>query len=157
MPCSICILHLCRRKQQTARQFARLIELTGKTYYSAWRRDLQLLIHMIKLLVFTIVTTDMLDISEEISQFEMSHKLLVRMLYYVIDLAGCISEHQFVVFMHYSNVLFTIGITISMLLSENDDVTNVPWYRNERNRKKLALFIVSNNSLTSKREKSTPI
>jgi hypothetical protein len=55
---------------------------------------------MIKLLVFTIVTTGMLDISEEISQFEMSHKLLVRMLYYVIDLAGCISEHQFVVFMH---------------------------------------------------------
>jgi hypothetical protein len=100
-----------------------------------------------------IVTAVVLDISEEISQFQMSVEMLVLMSYYVTDLAGFMSEHQFVAFMH------TLKRTVQNwnnhidALSENDDVFNSPLYRKEMSRQKSVLFTVSHKSVTSKREK----
>jgi len=141
-----CILG-CR---QTARQITRVNDLIGKTYYFAWRRDLQLLLAIQILCVIMIVTAGVLEISEEIRKFQMSLKLLVCRIYYVTDLAGFMSEHQFVAFMH------TIKRTVQNwnnhidALSENDDVFNSRLFRNEVSRQKSVLFIVSNNSVTSK-------
>jgi hypothetical protein len=78
---------------------------------------------------------------------------LICTLYYVIELAGFMSEYQFVVFMHILKRTVHNWNSNIEAVSENDDVTNVPLYRNERNRQKSVLFRASNNSVTSKHEK----
>jgi hypothetical protein len=139
--------------RQTVRQITRLNDLIGKTHYSAWRRDLQLLLAMQILCVIMMVTAAVMDISEEISQFEISVQMLFFMIYYVAELSGFMSEYQFVTFMH------TLKRTVQNwnnhidALSENDDVFNSSLYRNEMSGKKSVLFIVSHTSVTSKREK----
>jgi hypothetical protein len=63
------------------------------------------------------------------------------------------SEHQFVAFMHVLKRTVQNWKNHIDTLSENDDVINDPLYRNEINGRKSLLFTVSNNSVTSKREK----
>jgi len=46
------------------------------------------------------VTAAVLEISQAKSEFRDSHKVIDFMLYYVTDLAGFMSEHRFVAFMH---------------------------------------------------------
>jgi len=53
--------------RQTAREIIMLIDLIGKTYYSAWRRDVQVLLAMQILCVIMIFTNGVLEISEAIS------------------------------------------------------------------------------------------
>ena len=139
--------------RQTARQITRLNDLIGKTYYFAWRRDLQLLLAMQILCVIMIVTAGVLEISKEISQFQMSVETLVLMIYYVTDLAGFMSEHQFVAFMHTLKRTVQNWNNHINALSENDDVFNSPLYRKEMRGQKSVLFTVSHTSVTSKREK----
>ena len=139
--------------RQTARLFQKLNVLNGEKLYSVWRRDSQLLLAMQVLCGIMIVTAGVLELSHTISAYHDFLTVLDYLVYYVVDLAGVMSEHQFVAFMHilkrtvhnWNNNIDTV--------SENDDVTNVPWYRNEMNRQKSVLFTVSNNSVTSKREK----
>ena len=145
----ICVLG-CK---QTARLFENLNDLIGKTYYSAWRKDSKLLVAIQILCVIMTICAVVLQISEARSQIYNFHTSLFCMLYSVTDLAGFMSEHQFVVFMHILKRTVQNWNNNNDTLSENDDVTNVPWCRNERNRKKSVLFTVSNNSVTSKREK----
>ena len=139
--------------KQIAREFARLSDLIGKTHYSAWRRDSQLLLATQVVCVIMIVTAGVSEISQAKSQYRDSHKLLVFMLYYVTELAGVMSEHQFVAFIHV--LIRTVQNWNNHIesLCENDDVINCPFYRNLMNGQKSLLFIVSNNSATSKREK----
>jgi hypothetical protein len=75
------------------------------------------------------------------------------MLYYVTDIAGFMSEHQFVAFMHVLKRTVQSWNNRIDAISENDDVINSPWYRNEMNRPISVSFTVSNNSVTSKRVK----
>jgi len=139
--------------RQTARLFERLNDLIGETYYSAWRRDLRLLLITQALFVIMIVTVAVLDISQTTSELYEFHTVLFSMIYYVTDLAGFMSEHQFVAFMH------TLKRTVQNWnnhidgVSENDDVINSPLYRKEMNRRKSVILIDSNNSVNSKREK----
>ena len=148
--CAYCTCLLgCR---QTARQFEKLNDLIGKTYYSVWRRDLQLLLAMQILCVIMIVTAGMLEISEGISQFP-SLQVLVFMIYYVSELAGFMSEHQFVAFMHILKRTVQNWNNHIDNVCENDDVINNPLYRNEMSGHKSVLFIVSHTSVTSKRER----
>ena len=139
--------------RQTARKLEKLNELIGKTYYSAWRRDVQLLLAMQILCVIMIATVVVLEFSQDISQIYGLTTVLVSMLFYVSELAGFMSEHQFVAFMH------TLKRTVQNWnnhidgLCENDDVINCPFYRNLMNEQKSVLLIASNNSVTSKREK----
>jgi hypothetical protein len=139
--------------RQTARQFEKLNNLIGKTYYSVWRKDLQLLLAMQVLCVIMIVTGGVLDISEAISQFYDFRTILVFFPYYVSDFAGFMSEHQFVAFMH------TIKRTVQNWnnhiddLCENDYVIRCPFCRNYMNRQKSVLFAVSNTTVNSNREK----
>ena len=56
------------------------------------------------------------------------HTLLVCMLYSVTDIAGFMSEHQFAVFMHILKRAVRNWNNNIDTVSENDDVTNVPWY-----------------------------
>jgi len=139
--------------RQTARHFEKLNDLIGKTYYSAWRRDVQVLVAMQILCIIIMVTVGVLEISVEISQFYDFSTVVVIMLYYVADFASFLSEHQFVAFMH------TLKRTVQNwnnhidAVSENDDVINSPLHKNLMNGQKSVLFTVSNNSVTSKREK----
>ena len=94
-----------------------------------------------------------LEISLAKCEFHEFHTLLVFMLYYVTDLAGFMSEYQFVVFMHILKRTVQNWNNNIDTVSENDDVTNVPWCRIEMKRQQSFLYIVSNNSVTSKREK----
>jgi hypothetical protein len=139
--------------RQTARQFLRLNDLIWKTYYSAWRKDVQLLLTVQILNVIMIVTGGVLEISQDIIAFNVSHKVLVYMLYYTADLAGFMSEHQFVAFIHILKRTVQNCNKHIDALRQNDDVLNDPPYANETKRQESALFTVSNNSVTSNREK----
>jgi len=139
--------------RQTARQIEKLNYVVGKTYYSLWRRDIQLLLATQILCVIMIVTAGMLEISEEISQCYDFHGVLVLMLYCVTEHAGFMSEHQFVAFMHILKRTVQNWNNHIDGVCENDDVFNDPLYPNEMNRRKTVLFKISNNSVTSKREK----
>jgi len=139
--------------RHTAREITRLNDLIGKTYYSALRRDLQLLLAMQILCVITIVTAGVLEICEEISPYQMSLQVLVFMIYYLADLAGFISEQEFVAFMHVLKRTVQNWNNHIDYVCENDDVINSLFYRNEMNRQKSVLFTVSYNSVNSKRQK----
>ena len=141
------------RCRQTAKQFARLNDLIGKTYYSAWKKDLRLLLTTQALFVIMIVTTGVLDISQAIRESYQFNVVLALIFNSVTDLAGFMSEYQFVLFMHILKRTVQNWNNNIDTVSENDDVTNVPWCRNEMNRQKSVLFTVSNNSVNSKREK----
>jgi hypothetical protein len=149
--CAYCTCLLGRR--QTARQFGKFNNLVGKTYCSVWRRDVQLLLAMQILGVVMIVTAGVLEISEEISQFYEFHTILICMIYCVTEHAGFMSEHQFDVFMLILKRTVQNWNNHIDGVSENDDVIDDPLYRNEMNKRKSDLFTVSNNSVTSKREK----
>ena len=75
------------------------------------------------------------------------------MFFYVADLAGFISEHQFVAFMHILKRTVRNWNNHIDALCESDDVINCPIYRNLLNGQRPVLLIASNNSVTSKREK----
>ena len=139
--------------RQTARQIEKLNYVVGKTYYSLWRRDIQLLLATQILCVIMIVTAGMLEISEEISQCYDFHGVLVLMLYCVTEHAGFMSEHQFVAFMHILKRTVQKWNNHIDALCENDDVINCQFSRNLMNGQKSILLIPSNNSVTSKREK----
>ena len=138
--------------KHTARQFEKLNDFVGKTYYSVWRRDIQLLLAMQILCVLMIVTVGVLDISQAISKLFDIDTVLVFMLYYVADLAGFMSEHQFVAFMHVLKRTVRNWNKHMDDVSEHDDVVNDPLYPNEKNGHKSVLFIVSHTSVISKRE-----
>jgi hypothetical protein len=91
-----CVLG-CR---QTGRQFERLNVLIGTTRYPIWRKDIRLLLSMQILCVSVTVPAAVLEISETISQYYNFRAALVCVLYYVAEIAGFMSEHQFVAFMH---------------------------------------------------------
>jgi len=138
--------------RQTARQFENLNNLTRKTYYSVWRKDLQLLLVMQILCVIVIVTAGVWEISQAILQYDF-HTVLVLTLYCLTEHVGFMSEHQFVAFMHVLKRTVQKWNYHIDAMSENYDVINDPLYRNEINRGKSVLFTVSNISVTSKREK----
>jgi len=147
--CAYCTcLAGCR---QTVKHFARLNDVIGETYYSAWRRDSQLLLVMQVLFVIMILTAGVLDISQAISEVYDFHTLLFCMLYYVSELAGFMSEHQFVAFMHVLKRTVQNWNNHIDATSKNDVIYS-PLYKNETNRRKSVLFVVSNNSVTSKNE-----
>jgi hypothetical protein len=128
--------------RQTARQFERLNHLIGKTYYSAWRKYLQLLLAMQIIYVIMIVTGAVMDISQVISQLSDFRTVLVFISYYVSDLAGFTSEHQFVAFMHTLKRTVQNWINHIHVGSDNDDVINNPLYRKLMNGQKSVLFTV---------------
>jgi hypothetical protein len=139
--------------KQTARQFEKLNDLIGKTYYSVWRRDLQLLLAMQILCVVIIVTVGVLDTSQAISQFYDFSILLIFIPYHVAEIAGFMSEHQFVAFMHILKRTVQNCNNHIDGVCENDDIINSPLHKNLINGQKSVLFIVSHTSVTSKREK----
>jgi hypothetical protein len=150
--CAHCTCLLgCR---QTARQIARLNDLIGKTYCSEWRRDLLLLLAMQILCVIMTVIVGVLEISNTTSQFQISLEMLVFMIYYVADLAGFMSEHQFVAFMHVLKRTVQNWNKYIDTLCEDGDVINNMLYRNEMSGQKSVLFIVSHSTVTSKRERT---
>jgi hypothetical protein len=102
--------------RQTPRHFERLEDLIGKTYYSAWRKGLQLLLAMKILRIIIIVTAGVLEMSEAISQFNYLQPVLVLMLYCVTDHAGFRENISSLHLCKYSNALFRTGISIWMLL-----------------------------------------
>jgi hypothetical protein len=139
--------------KQTARWLQKLNNLIGKTYYSVWRKDLQLLLAMQILCVILLVTGAVLDMSYAISQLYELHILLVYMSYYVSDLAGFISEHQFVAFMHIlKRTVKNLNNRIQDVTAK-DEVINSPLYRKLTNGQKSVLFTVSKISVNSNREK----
>jgi len=139
--------------RQTARQFEKLNNLVGKTYYTVWRKDLQLLLAKQILCVIMIVTAGVWEISQTISQFYDFQTVLVLTLYCLTEHAGFMSEHQFVAFMHVLKRTVQKWNNHIDAMSVNYDVINDPLYRNEIKIRKSVLFTVSNNSVTSKREK----
>jgi len=139
--------------RQTARLITRLNDLIGKTCYSAWRRDLQLLLAMQILCIIMTVTAAVLEVSEEIRQFQMSLQVLAFTTYYFTDLVGFMSEHQFVAFMHVLKRTVQNWNNHIDAVSENDDEFYSPWYRNEMSGQKSVSFIASHTSATSKRER----
>ena len=139
--------------RQTARQFTRLNDLIGKTCYSAWRRDLQLLLAMQILCVIMTAIIAVLDIIQIIRDFYDFRTILFCMMYYLSELAGFMSEHQFAAFMHVLKRTVQNCNNHIDALCENDDVINCPLYRNFMNGQKSVLFVASNNSGTSKRVK----
>ena len=139
--------------RQTSRHITRLNDLIGETYCSAWRRDLHLLLAMQMLCVIITVIGVVVEISETISDFQMSLEMLVFMIYYVADLAGFMSEQQFVAFMHVLKRTVQNWNNHIDYVCENDEVFNSPLYRNEMSRHKSVLFTVSHTAVTSKRER----
>jgi hypothetical protein len=137
--------------RQTARQFERLNNLIGKTYYSAWRKELLVLLAMQILCAIVTVIAGVVEFSPAKSEFRDSHKMLVFMFYYVTDLVGFMSEHQFVAFMHVLKRTVQNWNNHIDATSKNDVIYS-PLYKNETNRRKSVLFVVSNNSVTSKNE-----
>jgi hypothetical protein len=144
-----CVLG-CR---QTARQFQRINDLIGKTYCSVWRKDLQLLLAMQILCIIIIVIAGALDSSETTSESNYYPPVLVLMSYCLTEHAGFTAEHQFFTFMQILKRAVHNWNTLCDPVSENRDVLNDPLDRNEMNRRKSVLITVSNNSVTSKREK----
>jgi hypothetical protein len=100
-----------------------------------------------------IVTGGVLEISQAIIAFHWSHKVLLYLLYYTADLAGFMSEHQFVAFINILKRTVQNCNKHIDAIRQNDDVLNDPPYANETNRQESALFTVSNNSVTSNRVK----
>jgi hypothetical protein len=139
--------------RQTARQFEKLKDLVGKTYSSVWRRDVQLLLAMQILCVIMIVTAVVLEISQIKDELHGFHAILLFMLYYVADFVGFMSECQLVAFMHVLKRTVQNWNKHVGDLCENDDVINSPLHKNLMNGQKSGLFIVSNASVTSRREK----
>jgi len=139
--------------RQTARQFERLNNLIGKTYYSVWRKELLVLLAMQILCAIVTVIAGVVEFSPAKSEFRDSHKMLVFMFYYVTDLVGFMSEHQFVAFMHVLKRTVQKWNNHIDAMSENDDVINCPFNRNLKHGQKSVLFAVSNNSVTPKHEK----
>ncbi len=115
--------------------------------------NLQLLLAMQMLCVIVVGNAGVLEISLAKCEIHEPHTLLVCMPYSVIDLAGFMSEYQFVAFMHILKRTVQNWNNNIDTVSENDDVTNVPWCRIEKKRQQSFLYIVSNNSVNSKREK----
>jgi len=149
--CAYCTsLFGCRH---TARHIARLNDLIGKTYYSVWRRDLQLLLGMQLLCVIITVIAAVLDIYVAISNFQMSLEVSVFMIYYVAEISGFMSEQQFVALMHVLKRTVQNWNNHIDYVCENDEVFNIPLYRNEMSGHKSVLFIVSHTAVTSKRER----
>jgi hypothetical protein len=109
------------------------------------------------LCVIMIVTACVLDISQAISEVYDFHALLFCMIYYVSELAGFMSEYQFVVLMHVLKRTVQNWNNHIDAVSEYDDVNNSPLYRYEMNRRKSVIFTVSNNSVTSSVRNSTQI
>jgi hypothetical protein len=101
----------------------------------------------------TTVICGVLEFSEAIIQFQMSLQLLVLIPYYVAELAGFMSEHQYVAFMHILKRTVQNWNNHIDYVCENDDVFNSPLYRKDTSGQKSVLFTVLNKSLTSKREK----
>jgi hypothetical protein len=143
-----CVLG-CR---QTAQQFHRINDLIGKTYYSAWRKDLQLLLAMHILCIIIIVIAGALNIYEEIREFSNYSTVLVLMSYCLTEHAGFTADHQFFAFMHILKRTVQNWNALSYAVSENHDVLKDPLARNEMNRRKSVLFTVTKNQVTSKRE-----
>jgi len=100
-----------------------------------------------------IITAGVLVICQPIREFYEFHTVLFSMLHYVTELAGLMSEHQFVAFIHVLKRTVQNWNNNIDAISEHDDVNNSPWYRNEMNRRKSVLFIESNNSINSKCER----
>jgi hypothetical protein len=140
-------------RRQTARQLKRLNDLIGKTYTRVWRKDLQWLLAMEMLCVIMIITSAATLMSEDKSQFYDFDTVLVCMLYYVTDLVGFMSEHQFVALMHILKRTVQNWNNRIHVDCKNDDRVDSPLYINEMNGQKSVLFIVSSKSVTSKREK----
>ena len=105
------------------------------------------------LCVILIVTACVWEIYEAISKYYDFHAVLVFIPYYVSQLDGFTSEHQFVAFMHVPKRTVQNWNNHIQDFSDNDDVINNPWNRMFMNGQKSVLFIVSHNSKTSKREK----
>jgi hypothetical protein len=139
--------------RQTARQFERLNYLIRKTSYSVWRKDLQLLLAMQMLCVIMIVTGAVLELTDALSQFYDFGILLIYMFYYVSDLAGFMSEHQFVAFMHILKRTVQNWNNNIHDVTENDEVINKPLNRWLMNGQKSVLFTVSKTSVNSNSEK----
>jgi hypothetical protein len=137
--------------RQTARQIARLNDLIGKTYCSAWRRDLLLLLVM--QILYVTMTVIIAVLSEAMRQLQTSLEVLGFTIYQVADLAGFMSEHQFVAFLHVLKRTVQNWNKYIDYDCENDDVFNSPLYRNEMSGQKSVLFIVSHSTVTSKRER----
>jgi len=149
--CAYCTsLFGCR---QTARHITRLNDLIGKTYYSAWKTDLQLLLAIQILCVIITVIGAVLEMSLVISEVQMSFEMLVFMLYYVAELSGFMSEQQFVALMHVLKRTVQNWNGYIDYVCENDEVFNSPLYRDKMSGHKSVLFIVSHTSVTSKRER----
>jgi hypothetical protein len=136
-----------------ARQFLRLNYLTAETYYSVWRKDLQLLLAMQILCVTLIVTAVASEICYIINETHEFPPQLSFMLYFTADLAGVTSEHQFVAFIHLLKRTVQNCNNHIDAVCENGDVINDPRYRKEINRQEPDTFTVSNNAVTSYREK----
>jgi hypothetical protein len=139
--------------RQTAREFTRLNHLIGKTYYSLWRRDIQLLLAMQILCVILTFTAGVTEFSQAHSEFRDFHKMLIFLFYYVTELAGFMSEHQFVVFMHILKRAVQNWNNHIDAVCENDDVIYSPFYRNLMNGQKSVLVTVSKSSVNPNREK----
>jgi hypothetical protein len=99
------------------------------------------------------VTGGVMEMSEAISQFQLSFPVLGFMIYYVTDLIGFMPEHQFVAFMHVLKRTVQSWNNHIDYVCENDDVFSSPFHRNEMDKPKSALFTVSHKSVTSKRER----
>jgi hypothetical protein len=139
--------------RQTAKQFARLNDLIGRTYYCEWKIDLQLLVIIQALFVIMSVTAGVLDISQIIRECYEFYTVLFVTLYYVSDLAGFMLEHQFVTFMQILKRTVQNWNKHIDAVCESDDIINSPLYTNLMNGQNSILFTVSNKSVTSKRVK----
>jgi hypothetical protein len=136
--------------RQTARQFERLDHLIGKTYYSVWRKDLQLLLAIQMLCVILIVTGAVLDISQVISQFYYFRIVLAFIPHYVSEFAGFMSEHQFVVFLHILKRAVQSWNNHIYVGNDNDElINNKALHTNLINGQKSVLFTVSKTTVNS--------
>jgi hypothetical protein len=140
-------------RRQTAQHFERLNDLIGKTYYSVWRRDVQLLLAMQMLCVIMIVTGAVLELSDALSQFYNIYLLFTCVFYYVSDLAGFMSEHQFVAFMRILKRTVQNWNNHIHDVTENDEVIDKPLNRKLMNGQKSDIFTVSKTSTNSNSEK----
>jgi hypothetical protein len=136
--------------RQSAKQFARINDLIGGTYYCVWKNDLQLLILIQVLFVIMISTAGVLEIVQTISESYEFDLVLFCMLCYVSEFAGFMSEYQFVAFMHILKRTVQNWNNHVDVVSDNDDVIKGPLHRNLIKRQKSVLLTVSNKSVTSK-------
>ena len=76
-----------------------------------------------------IITVGELDICQTIREFHQFHTVLVSVFCYVTELAGFMSEHEFVAFMHVLKRTVQNWNNHIDAISEHDDVNNSPLYR----------------------------